>query len=105
MTHIIFIGFKHTGKTTIGQALAEKLHRPFYDSDNQIESLFHKTHKKTYNCRDIMQHYGADFFKTLETKALKKLLTHTTPSVMALGGGTPLQAENQTLIAPHTIVH
>lgn len=102
--HIIIIGFKHVGKSTIARLLAQKLDRPFFDSDEYLESLFHETYKKKYQCREIMQKYGADFFKNLETKALKKLMD-TIPGVIALGGGTPMQVENQALIKPHIIVH
>lgn len=102
--HIILIGFKNTGKSTIGRLLAQKLNRTFFDSDKEIESLFCKTHQEKYDCREIMQHHGADFFKVLETTTLKELIQGP-PSVIALGGGTPMQQENQQLIAPHCIVH
>lgn len=102
--HIILIGFKNTGKSTVGRLLAQKLDYPFFDSDKEIESFFYKTHQKKYNCREIMQHYGADFFKEMETTTVKTLASQP-PSVIAMGGGTPLQAENQALIAPHIIIH
>jgi shikimate kinase len=144
--HIILIGFKNTGKSTIARLLAQKLDRSFFDSDKEIESSFHKTYpsnlkelgrrqgdespehsfsyvrrtshldntprtskamgidEKKYNCREIMQHYGTDFFKALETATLKELIARP-PSVIALGGGTPLQRENQALIAPYCLIH
>jgi shikimate kinase len=105
MKHIILIGFKHSGKSTIGKMLAKKFHRLFFDSDILLETIFYQQHGEQLKCREIMQTYGAEYFQTLETTVLKKLVNMTTPAVIALGGGTPMQTVNQKLIAEHTVVH
>lgn len=102
--HIILIGFKHTGKSTLGKLLAKKINRPFVDCDKKIESLFQTQYQKHYTCRKIMQTEGPEFFKTIETAALKDILDGE-PSVIALGGGTPMQLENQEMIKTQTLIH
>ena len=37
MKNIVLTGFMGTGKTTVGQLLAEELHRQFFDTDQIIE--------------------------------------------------------------------
>ena len=37
MKNIVLTGFMGTGKTTVGQLLAERLNRPFIDTHQMIE--------------------------------------------------------------------
>lgn len=37
--HIILIGFMGTGKSTVGEMLAEKLECPWLDTDTEVERL------------------------------------------------------------------
>ena len=39
--NIILIGFKASGKSTVGAVLAQLLKRPFIDTDQRIEDLYH----------------------------------------------------------------
>lgn len=102
---IILIGFKHVGKSTIGKALSSKLQRNYKDLDEQIESLFEQSFHKKLSCREIVQNHSQDFFRVLETQALRHVIDSSEPAVISLGGGTPLSPENQNLIASHIIVH
>ncbi|MDF3055563.1 MAG: aroK [Gammaproteobacteria bacterium] len=102
--HIILIGFKNAGKSTIGKRLAQLLNRPFVDLDDKIEYLFQQKYKKACRCREIMQIYGADFFRELETTALAETIAGP-PHVIALGGGTPMRIENQRMIASQCLIH
>jgi shikimate kinase len=94
---IILIGFKHTGKTSIGKALAKKLKVDFIDLDQQIEEAFALTYHEVLSCRQIFHKYGEHFFRTMESLSLKKTLRQK-KSVIALGGGTPIKNENQILL-------
>ena len=60
--HIVLIGFKHTGKSVIGESLAKKLHVPFIDLDQKIEFLYENKFNKKCTCRQIMQQNGKQFF-------------------------------------------
>ncbi len=102
--HIVLIGFKHAGKSVIGKSLAKKLHVPFIDLDQKIEILYENKFSKKSNCREIMQQQGENFFRILERDALSQLID-CQPSIISLGGGTPLSATNQRLIKSCVLVH
>ena len=102
--HILLLGFKHVGKSTIGKALALKISRPFIDLDQAIESLFKKQLQQECSCRQIMQLHGEAFFRDLEKQALRHIMG-SVPSVISLGGGTPLSKENQKLIGFHCVIY
>ena len=94
--HIILMGFKHVGKSVIGKNLSEKLKVPFIDLDHTIEMLYENTYSKKNTCRQIMQKHGEKFFRYLEMNALSETLD-VKPSIISLGGGTPLIVENQKM--------
>jgi shikimate kinase len=102
--HLILIGFKHTGKTAVGQLLAEKMNRPFIDSDKVIEQNYRHQYGLDYTCREIYNHHGEAFFREQEHQSLTQLLQKS-PAVIALGGGTPMAEQNQRLIKGHLIIH
>lgn len=102
--HIILIGFKHVGKSVIGEKLAKNIHKPFVDLDRQIEDLFHQEFQEKLSSRQIMERHGETFFRNLESNALRKTL-QLDSSVIALGGGTPLTEENQAIIKPHLLLY
>jgi shikimate kinase len=95
---IILIGFKHTGKSVLGEALAKKLNTDFIDLDCLIEKHY------SMSCRKIAQIHGLDYFRKIESEMLLKALFQS-PGVLALGGGTPLAAANRILIAQGRVIH
>lgn len=103
-SHIILIGFKHSGKSTIGLALSEKLNMHFVDLDQLIEQHYAAQEGHALNCREIMRKNGELFFRHLESQVLQQTLNNI-PMVLALGGGTPLKVENQHLIRNNHIIH
>lgn len=100
---IILIGFKHAGKTVLGAALAQRLQVPFIDLDQVIESHYHETLGTPLTSRKIAQKHGIEYFRDLESMMLGKVLSKN-PKILALGGGTPLKAENQRLISQGTVI-
>ena len=78
--NISLIGFMGTGKTTIGKILAERIGYKFIDVDEYIV----KTEGKPIN--EIFEKYGEDYFRDLETKAIKKILKEEN-QVISTGGG------------------
>lgn len=105
MQHIILIGFKHSGKSSIAELLAEELGRPYIDLDQAIEEKYLAETGSRASCRDIMKEKGLAEFRLLETRCLEDILRKETPAVVALGGGAPLAPENQQLIDGHTVIH
>lgn len=96
MKTIYIIGFMGTGKTTVGKLLAEKIKRPFYDTDHWIEQ---KTEK---NIAAIFQEKGENYFRQLETIALQSLPNEN--AVISTGGGIILQKVNLSFMLQHGIV-
>lgn len=102
--HIILIGFKHTGKSVIAEELAKKLDAPFVDLDKRVELLYENNTQQKCSCRDIMLTNGQAFFRELETQALSQTVSEG-PSIISLGGGTPLSPQNQRIIKPYLLIH
>lgn len=102
--HIILVGFKHVGKSAVGQALAKKMQRPFLDLDKMIIQEYQKLFGKDLTCRQIMQEKGEAFFRDFEKKVLISVLK-SPACILSLGGGSPLHEENQKLLTDHFIIH
>ncbi|MHC5310149.1 shikimate kinase [Myroides sp. LJL116] len=88
MKKIILLGYMGSGKSTIGQKLAQQLHLPFIDLDQQIEKQLGKS------VSDIFKEHGEIYFRKKEHEILHSLLEQKTPFVLSLGGGTPCYANN-----------
>ncbi len=84
-----------SGKSTLGQALAQSLGLGFVDLDARIEA-------DAGRCiREIFATEGEASFRGRETRALKAVLLEPTPTVIALGGGALLDAANRALVETH----
>ena len=94
----ILFGFKGCGKTTLGKKLAAALNRPFIDTDQLIEALYHARTGLTKNFREIFIIVGSEEFRRMETDVLEQL-KNTHNAVIALGGGLILDPVNATLLA------
>lgn len=103
--HLVLIGFKAAGKTTLGANLAQRLNRPFADLDEAVLKLHSAECTQEKTCRELVQAHGETFFRDLETAALEKILIEENPLVLALGGGAPLSEQNQKLLENHLLVH
>jgi shikimate kinase len=95
--NIILIGFKSSGKSTVGDLLARLSGKSFIDTDYLVESLFDERASIYLSCRGIYQKFGAAYMRELETDALKAL-SELDNCVVATGGGIVLQAENVPLL-------
>ena len=82
---IILLGIKHSGKTSLGELLAEALILPFKDLDILMEELYSEDRK--YNIRELYLRLGERGFRSLETKAILKT-NITSDGILSLGGGT-----------------
>jgi shikimate kinase len=89
--NIILIGPMGSGKSTIGQLLANRLHRQFFDSDYYIEE------KTGVDIPCIFDVEGEEGFRLRETKAIKEL-TERPNLVLATGGGSVTRPENRELL-------
>jgi len=90
--NIILIGFMGSGKTSVGQKLAERLSYRFCDSDQMIERKVGNT------INQIFDVHGEDYFRNLETGLIKDLSTDMSKTVLSTGGGLPLRNQNSKLL-------
>ncbi len=90
--HIYLTGYRGSGKTSVGKLLGKKLARPVIDLDDRIEETASRS------IREIFETEGEVGFRDRETAALRVVISEM-PSVVSLGGGAILRAENRRLIA------
>lgn len=91
------IGYMGSGKSTLGSMLAENLDIPFYDLDAYIEK------EENQSISDIFKTKGEIYFRNLEHKKLKELLSLKKDMILSLGGGTPCYAGNMNLLQENGI--
>ena len=92
MPRIILIGPPGCGKSTVGQAIADKLNCQFVDTDSIVEQEYGHT------ISDIFVDKGEAFFRDLEYKALEDSL-QIPDCALALGGGAPISQRAQDLLS------
>jgi len=97
MKNIVLTGFMGTGKTTIGNELAKRLHVRLVDIDEEIE----KSLKISIN--DIFSIYGEQHFRDLETAMIKKLARDKN-IIISTGGGAVLRDENMKALQENGII-
>ncbi|MHC4182650.1 MAG: shikimate kinase [Planctomycetota bacterium] len=85
--NIVLIGFRGTGKSTVGKLLANRLKRDFIDTDEYIESATGKTIK------DIFEEEGEESFRKTEVETIAKL-SKMKNKIIAAGGGVVLRDKN-----------
>jgi shikimate kinase len=85
------IGYRGSGKTTVGRALAARLGWDFLDTDERVESA------AGMSIKDIFATEGETAFRDRETAVLADL-SCLTKTVVATGGGVILRPENRDLL-------
>ena len=101
MTHksIYLVGLMAVGKSTIGKLLAEKLDRPFFDSDREIEK------NAGAEISWIFDVEGEEGFRDREEQVIWEL-TAKMGAVIATGGGVVEREKNRRRIAENgTVIH
>lgn len=91
MPHLFLIGYRGSGKTTVGRLVAERLGRPFLDADVVLEERYGQT------IREIFAAEGEGDFRDKESAVLADLCTRT-DAVIATGGGVILRDVNRGLL-------
>jgi len=85
--NIFLIGYRCTGKTTVGRALAQRLGMEFIDADDYLVEKAGKTIK------DIFAQDGEPAFRDLEEQCLAELARRD-DLVVGAGGGAVLRNAN-----------
>ncbi len=89
--NVYLVGYRCTGKTTIGRQLSEKTGRPFHDTDKIIMSRIDDTIEHFVNKK------GWSEFRRMEKKVLMDLGA-LTGLIVSTGGGIVLDKDNRRIL-------
>jgi shikimate kinase len=85
--NIVLIGYRGSGKSTVGKSLAERLGMRFVDTDHLIEE--HQGNQ----IAEIVKLHGWDGFRAMERKIISEISSDDR-LIIAAGGGAVLETEN-----------
>ncbi len=95
--NLVLIGYRATGKTSVGARLAEVLHRPFVDLDQVL------VREAGRSVADIVAQGGWAEFRRLE-KQLVARYRDARGQVLATGGGVVLDPDNVAALRENGII-
>lgn len=87
--NIVLIGMMGAGKTTVGRLVAERLARPFADTDELVQA------ETGRSIREIFATWGEREFRRLEAEAVRHVAA-LRGQVIAVGGGAIADPGNRT---------
>jgi shikimate kinase len=97
LANIALIGFMGTGKTSVGRLVAEQLRFEYLDTDDVIQSATGRS------ITEIFEADGEAAFRALEEKVVKELADRK-KTVIATGGGLPVNPKNLASLKKHSLV-
>lgn len=84
--NIVLIGYRGSGKSTVGRRLASRMGKRFVDTDDLIES-------REGEIGEMVKSHGWAYFRAAEKKTIEEV-SKDDDLVIALGGGAVLDADN-----------
>lgn len=90
--HVVLVGMMGSGKSTVGELVAERLGLAFGDSDALVEARTGRT------VAQIFAEDGEPAFRAEERVALAEMLARPEPWVIAAAGGTVLDADSRAAL-------
>jgi shikimate kinase len=85
--NLVLVGYRASGKTTVGRRLSASLQKAFVDTDDLIEE------RQGIPIGEIVKIHGWDYFRAIERKVISEISDHD-DLIIAAGGGAVLKAEN-----------
>jgi shikimate kinase len=95
--NIVLIGYRGTGKTAVGEKLAQILAWPLLRLDDMI------VQRAGSSVPDIVQNSGWDYFRDLESQAVAEVIKGVS-CVIDTGGGVILREQNVVLLKQNGIL-
>lgn len=88
---VVLVGMMGVGKTSVGKRLAQALHLPFVDADEEIEAAAQMA------IPEIFSRFGEGYFRDGERRVIARLMEGPR-RIIATGGGAFVNAETRALI-------
>ena len=95
--NIVLTGMPASGKSTVGKMTAERLKRPFFDTDKELK-------KQIGDIADFINTRGEAAFRDEETKVIKELAASCRGAVISTGGGAVLREENVDALSANGVI-
>ncbi len=95
---LVLVGPMGVGKSTVGALVAGRLGCAYRDTDDDIVAAEGRT------IADIFLDEGEEAFRAIEKRAVRAALAGH-DGVLALGGGSILDADTRALLAGHQVVY
>ncbi len=95
---VVLVGYRGTGKSSVGKLLARRLNRPFADSDAELEARAKRT------VAEIFSEDGEQSFRDQEERVILDLLASGSGMVLATGGGAILRSRTREALRRHGVV-
>ena len=94
---LILVGVPGSGKSVVGQIVAERLGVAFVDTDELIVEAENRS------ISDIFIDDGEEYFRTVEAATVADALA-STDGILSLGGGSILDEQTRTLLADQRVL-
>lgn len=97
--NLFLVGYRCSGKSTVGRFVANQSEYSFLDMDHYIER------KTGQSIREFWANQGEEAFRSLEEEVLVQVSNRETEQIVATGGGIVESEQNRELLrnADHTI--
>lgn len=89
--NIYLIGFRCTGKTTVGKIIADRLKMKFIDADDELVK------QQGIPISEIVEKHGWAYFREKESDVLRQI-SEKSDQVVATGGGVILDKDNVAIM-------
>ena len=97
--HLVLIGLMGAGKSTVGQELARRLHRPFLDNDTILEQ------QTGERASEIEARSGLDVLHADEVSALVAELARAEPAVVTAAAAAAIAPEVRARLREQDVVY
>lgn len=87
--NLVLVGMMGSGKTEVGRRCAQRLDRPFLDTDALVEAVAGRT------VRELFLTVGEGAFRDKERAAVRDAVASPIPVVISCGGGAVLDVSNR----------